>query len=133
MENFRILTVEDNDIYRKLLKDVLQRFFPEITIDEAADGRGALEKIDALPPNLIFMDIRLPDENGLELTKKVKATHPDIRILILTGYNTPEYREAASQCGADHFLVKGSLGLMELERLVKSYLKVRSPKPEWRN
>ncbi len=123
MENFRILTAEDNDIYRKLLKDILQKSFPEITIDEAADGEGALQKVNAVLPDLIFMDIRLPDENGLKLTKKIKTTHPNIRIVILTNYGTPEYREATSQFGADHFLLKDPFSLKELERLIKSYLK----------
>ncbi len=124
MENLRILIAEDSHIYRTLLKDAIRSSFPEITIDEAVDGRGALEKIDALPPNLVFMDIRLPDENGLELTKKIRATHRNISIVILTSYDTPEYRKAASQYGFDHFLTKGSFGSIELEKLVKSYLKI---------
>jgi len=124
MEKFRILIAEHNGSYRKLFKDVLQKPFPKIVIDEATDGREALQKVDAFPPDLIFMDIRLPDENGLELTKRIKATHHNIRIVILTSFDTPEYRGAVSQCGGDHFLVKGSFSSMEIEELVKSYLTV---------
>ena len=124
MEKFRILIVEDNESYRKLFKDVLQKPFPKIAIDEAKDGREALQKVNAILPDLIFMDIRLPDENGLELTKRIKATHHNIRIVILTDYDTPEYQGAVSQCGGDHFLVKGSFSSMEIEELVKPYLKV---------
>ncbi len=123
MENFRILIVEDSEIYRKLLGNALQKVFPEIRIDEAVDGDEALQKVDTFLPNLIFMDIRLPDEDGLELTKKVKAAHPNIRIFILTGYDTQEFREATSHCGAEGFLAKTSFGLEELEKLLKSYLK----------
>jgi DNA-binding NarL/FixJ family response regulator len=54
------------------------------------------------------MDLRLPGENGLELTKKIKAQYPGIIIVILTNYDLPEYREAAYQCGADHFVSKDS-------------------------
>ena len=124
MEKFKILIVEDSEIYRKLLRNALQKVFPEITIDEAVYGCEVLQKVDAFLPDLIFMDIRLPDEDGLELTKKVKATHPDIRIFILTGYDTREFREATSQCGAEGFLAKTSFGLEEVEELVKSYKKV---------
>ncbi len=123
MEKFRILTVEDNDVYRKLLRDSFHKSFPKIPIDEAIDGGEALQKVNSVLPGLIFMDIRLPDENGLELTKKIKATHPNIKIVILTNYDTPEYRKAASQYGADHFLLKGSFSSMELDDLVKAYLK----------
>ncbi len=122
MEDLRILIVEDSRIYRTLLKEAIQKSFPEITIDEARDGRGALEKIDVFLPNLTFMDIRLPNENGLELAKKIKATHRNIGIVILTNDDTPEYRKAASQYGFDPFLVKGSFSSMELEKLLKSYL-----------
>ncbi len=123
MANFRILIVEDSEIYRKLLRNALQKVFPEILIDEAVDGDEALQKVDAFLPDLIFMDIRLPDEDGLELTKKVKATHPNIRIFILTGYDTQEFREASSLSGAEGFLAKTSFGLKELEDLLKSNLK----------
>jgi DNA-binding NarL/FixJ family response regulator len=70
------------------------------------------------------MDIKLPGENGLKLTEKIKATHPNITIFILTSYDIPEYREAAFQSGADRFLAKTSLNRMELEELVKSFLRV---------
>ncbi len=123
MEKLRILIVEDSEIYRNLLRKALQEVFPEIPIDEAVDGREALEKVVAFLPDLIFMYIRLPDEDGLELTKKVKAAHPNIRIFILTGYDTQEFREATSHCGAEGFLAKTSFGLEELEKLLKSYLR----------
>ena len=98
--------------------------FPMVAIDEVADGGEVLRKVDAFLPDLIFMDIKLPGENGLELTKKIKATHPNITIVILTSYDIPEYREAAFQYGADRFLAKVSLNRMELEKLVKSCQKV---------
>ncbi len=102
--------VQDNETYRKLLRDTLQKSFPKITIDEAADGQEAMQKLNPPLPNLIFMDIRLPDENGLELTKRIKTIHPSIRIVIVTGYDTAEYREAASKYGADDFFPKDSFG-----------------------
>jgi len=124
MEKFRILIVNNSNGFRQLLKGALQASFPTIAIEEAADGGEALQKVDAFLPHLIFMDIRLPGENGLELTKKMKATHPNITIFILTSYDIPEYREAASQYGADGFFAKASLTSMELAALVKSYQKV---------
>ncbi len=88
MEKFRILIVEDSVPYRKLLRDALQKSFPETAIEEATNGLEALQKVDAFLPNLIFMDVRLPDENGLEFTKKIKTTYPNIHIIILTHYDT---------------------------------------------
>jgi len=123
MKKFKILIVDDNDFFRQTLKATLKGYFPTITIEEAVDGDKALQKVDAFIPDLIFMDIQLPGENGLELIKKIKATHPNIIILILTTFDIPEYRTAASQYGADRFLAKSSLNPMGLEELVRSYQK----------
>ncbi len=95
MEKLRFLLVDDANRFRQVLREVLQVSFPTIAIDQAANRGEALQKVDAFLPDLIFMDIRLPGENGLELTKRIKTTHPKIVILILTYYDTPEYREAA--------------------------------------
>ena len=124
MKKFKILIVDDNEFFRRTLKSTLKGCFPTLSIDEAADGDDTLKKVDTFIPDLIFMDIQLPGENGLELAKKIKATHPNITLLILTGYDMPEYREAVSQYGADRFLSKFSLNPMGLEELVRSYLKV---------
>ena len=91
---------------------------------EAADGEEALRKIDTLLPNLIFMDINLSGENGLKLSRKIKATHPETPIMILTSYDLPEYRQAAYESGASAFLVKGSFSLEELFTLVESLISV---------
>jgi DNA-binding NarL/FixJ family response regulator len=124
MNKFRILIVDNDDPFRQILNETLRVSLPTIAIDEAAGGVEALQKVDTFLPDLIFMDIRLPGENGLKLTKKIKATHPDITILILSSYDKPEYREAASYLGADRFLVKSSLNHMDLGELVKSYQKI---------
>jgi len=95
-------------------------------ISEAADGEEALEKIKAHLPDLIFMDIKLPGESGLELTKKIKADSPQMVIIILTSYDLPEYREAASKYGANYFLSKGSTTKENILTLVKSILSNRN-------
>ncbi len=104
----RILIVEDNAFFMQFLKETMHFRFPSIDMFEAANGEEAIQKIKTLSPEAILMDLRLPGENGLELTKKIKAQYPGIIIVILTNYDLPEYREAAYQCGADHFVSKDS-------------------------
>jgi DNA-binding NarL/FixJ family response regulator len=115
-----VLLVEDNRIYREAFKGNLHQYFPVMSIVEAGNAEEALQKIKATPPDLIFMDIRLPGMNGLQLTQRVKKDFPKIPVVILTGYDLPEYREAAIQYGADGFFVKESLQWEEIESLVKS-------------
>jgi CheY-like chemotaxis protein len=104
----RILIVEDNAFFLQFLKETLRSRLPSADILEAANGEEALQEIKTLPPDAIFMDLRLPGANGLELTRKIKAQYPDIVVVILTNYDLPEYREAAYESGADHFLLKES-------------------------
>ena len=115
----RILLVEDNPIYRMVLKDQLSQRFPGSTIDEAKSGEESLLMINAAPPHLVFVDIRLPEMNGLQLTQKIKKDFPHVRIAIVTGYDLPEYRQAASRNGADGFFLKESLNWNEIEDLVQ--------------
>ena len=103
---FNTLVVEDNATFRQILLNLLSYRFPFMDIDEAESGDDALEKIKARLPNLVFLDIRLPGENGLELTRKIKSAYPDTIIIILTNYDLPEYRQAANQHGANYFLSK---------------------------
>ncbi len=116
----RVLLVEDNRNYREIFKDNLRQHFPVVSVSEAGNADEALQKIRATPPDLIFMDIRLPGMNGLQLTQRIKKEFPKIPIAILTGYDLPEYRQAAVQYGADGFFVKGSLKWDEIEAFVQS-------------
>ena len=117
---FRTMLVEDSSSFRQLIKVNLLDQFPSMDIVEAADGVEAFQKIDLHPPNLIFMDISLPGENGLELTRRIKADYPEIIIIILTSHDLPEYREAAIRCKADYFFSKGTISNDGIFTLVKS-------------
>jgi DNA-binding NarL/FixJ family response regulator len=117
----KTLIVEDNATFRQSLKEFLCTRFPSMAVAEATDGQEALQRIDAIVPDIIFMDIKLPGENGLQITKKVKAKYPEISVIILTYYDLPEHREAAFQCGANHFLSKGT-STQEIVDLIQSIL-----------
>ncbi len=115
----KTLIVEDSATFRKTFREALCRQFPDMIIQESADGNEVLEKVTSFQPNLIFMDIRLPGKNGLALTGKIKKADAGIRIIILTDYDLPEYRTAAFGNGADHFVSKGSLNMNEIVGIVE--------------
>jgi len=114
-----ILLVEDNARYRETVKEAILAHFPEMNVQEAPDGKEALKTFDAYRPALIFMDIQLPGESGLVLTKAIKEILPQVAICILTNHDSPEYREAAGQSGADFFLSKLTTRADDLIELVK--------------
>ena len=106
---FKTLLVEDNLNYRRVLKSALLKRFVELETMEASDDGEALRVVDSYDPDLVIMDIDLKcDVTGLDLTKIIKAEHPEIVLVILSQHDIPEYRAVARQNGADFFLSKSS-------------------------
>jgi len=129
MRVFRILIVEDNYLFRQTILDILATQFPSMILEEAGDGKTALERIEEAVPDLIFMDIKLPGENGLHLTEHIKKKHPEVVVVILTSYDWPEYREAAFKFGANHFIMKGSSTNNAIVELIEAILTDRGFNP----
>ena len=125
MRPFKTLIVEDHDTFRQTLLEGLRARFPAMIFAEAATGQEVFPQVETFAPDLIFMDIKIPGENGLSLTQKIKARYPETLVIILTGYDIPEYRQAAYERGANDFLVKGSITNEEVLNLVASFLKAK--------
>jgi two-component system response regulator YesN len=117
-----ILIVDDSAAFRQTLKRIVLWRFPSMQILEAKDGKEAIEKSRKELPKLIFLDVRLPGENGFQLTRKIKAAHPEIPVIIITSYDSPEYSETAYDAGADFFLSKESSSAADILKKVESIL-----------
>jgi DNA-binding NarL/FixJ family response regulator len=116
----KLLLVEDHAELRKAMKSLLSSSFPSICIEEATEGDEALRKVENFRPDLILMDIELPGKSGLVITKEAKDLYPETVIVILSNYDSPEYREAAHRKGADYFLSKESTRARDIVSLVES-------------
>lgn len=103
---FKVLIVDDDTAFRHAVGGLLRQQFPMMEVREAGNGQEALQQVEGL--DLVFVDISLPGENGLDLTARIKSEHPEFVVSILTINDSPEYREAAFQHGADYFVSKGS-------------------------
>ncbi|MDY6838934.1 MAG: response regulator transcription factor [Thermodesulfobacteriota bacterium] len=121
----KILLVEDSTLFRRTFRDALSRRFPSVFIEEAANAEEALKKVTTFLPDVLFVDVRLPGQSGVELTRTIKKRYPEMTIFILTHHDLPEYREAAYNAGADGFVSKGSLDLSEVAALLGSTLSDR--------
>jgi DNA-binding NarL/FixJ family response regulator len=113
------LIVEDNTTFRKSLAEMLTERFNNMRVSEASNSVEAEDMIAMRLPDLIFMDVRLPGESGLELTRRIKSQHRNVTVIMLTNYDLQEYREAASKYGADYFMPKGSSSWEEIISLVE--------------
>ena len=124
---FSVLVIENNEFFRKSFAGMLKSHLPALAIDETGDGNEAIAKMDSKVPDIIFLDIRLPGKNGLELTKEIKTRYPEMKIGIFSNVDLPEYRVTASRCGADYFLNKSALCCREIVALVEDLLVSKGP------
>lgn len=103
------LIVEDNSLFRQVMRDILNSRFPFIEVIEARNGAEALEEFEARQPSVVFMDIKLPgDLDGLELTRRMRKEDPNVTVIVVTNHDSVEYETAALNSGADFFLSKSS-------------------------
>jgi len=103
---FKILVVDDDRSFLNLVEKILSVEMDIEVIGEARDGEEAISKAKELKPDIVLMDVRMPNMNGLTATRKLKQIMPEVRTIILTIYDIDEYREAAINNGASGFVLK---------------------------
>ena len=103
-----VLLVEDHELYRMGLSMVLSKTEGINLISEASDGIEGLKKAREYSPNVILMDIGLPNMDGIEATARIKEVLPDTKILILTSRNGEQDVLSAFAAGADGYVMKGA-------------------------
>ncbi len=109
-----VLIVDDHPLFRAGLKSIIANCSEFEVIGEAANGREGIEKTKELKPNMVVMDLSLPDQNGIDVTRKIKNILPETRIMILSMHSKIDYITEAFQVGATGYVVKESAS----ERLV---------------
>lgn len=102
----RVLLVDDHEYVRIGTREVLETSDEILVVGEAADGQSALANTEDLDPDVVLVDIRLPDQNGLGLVHRLTAARPSVRVVILSAYSDPALVRAAFGVGATGYLVK---------------------------
>ena len=103
-QGVRVLVADDQPRARQSLKALLATWSLVTTIQEATNGQEALARVEASPPDLVLMDIRMPGMDGLEATRRIKARWPQVQIIALSVYT--EHMDEALSAGADAFVCK---------------------------
>jgi DNA-binding NarL/FixJ family response regulator len=104
----RIFIIDDHPLFREGLKSVIARSARYEVVGEAGTGRQGFEMVKELKPELVLVDISLPDQNGLELTRDILRISPKIRIMIVSTHSKIDYIVRAFQAGASGYVVKES-------------------------
>jgi CheY-like chemotaxis protein len=119
---FKTLLVEDNADFRGYVRQMLSDRFPAMQVAEAGSCQEAMDILDRVAYDLIFMDIKLPDGIGLDLTRVIKDRNAHSVVVILTSSDMPEYRQASLSAGANYFLTKGGSSCREVIRMTENFL-----------
>ncbi|GAB4148214.1 MAG: response regulator transcription factor [Candidatus Promineifilaceae bacterium] len=106
MSDMKLLIVDDHPMFRQGLRDVLETDPRMKVVGQAADGEVAIELAQQLLPDVILMDINLPTINGLQVTRQIKSRLPEIKVIVITGYDDTEQVVHALRAGASAYCPK---------------------------
>jgi DNA-binding NarL/FixJ family response regulator len=102
----RVLLVDDDDLMRAGLRAVLTTDETIEVVGEAGNGRAAVSSVPSLRPDIVLMDVRMPDLDGISATREVLAVSPEVKVAILTTFEQDDYIFGALNAGASGFLLK---------------------------
>lgn len=126
MSPIQILLIDDNPKFITAATHFLTTVPGVAVVGCASSGMEGLTQVVNLQPDLVFMDVAMPGMSGLEATRYIKAQPHPPRVIILTMYDSPEYRTAAETAGADGFIAKSDFGT-QLPTLIGTMLNGSQP------
>lgn len=119
MDTVKIIIVDDHAIFRDGLRSVLSQIEGFVVVDEACSGIELLKLLDTKTPDVILMDISMPEMDGIEAAEKALRKMPNLKILTLSSYSDHIYYYKAIQAGVHGFVQKKS-GKSELEKAIRA-------------
>ena len=120
MKKLRILLADDHEIVRDGLRLLIDSHKDLRVVGVAANGKDVLRQVRELKPDIVVMDLSMPEMNGLQATERLKAEHPETRVVALTGHEDESYLTLLCKAGASGYVLKRSAG----EELLKALAKV---------
>ena len=122
-----IVIADDNDMMRSILRGMLRGEEYDV-IGEARNGLAAVEMAERLKPDIIYMDVMMPEKNGIEALVEIKRASPEIEIIMVTGNSDPETVQESIQNGACGFIIKPFNAARVLDTLAKVGVRIRQRK-----
>ena len=110
MKKLRILLADDHKMVREGLRVLLDKQPGMMVVGEAANGKEALAKAGELKPDVVVMDLSMPELNGLQATGLLRSKHPEIKVVVLTGHEDVSYLTQLCKAGAAGYVLKRSAG-----------------------
>ena len=105
----RVLIADDHPAYRRHLRELVEKEAGIRVVGEVEDGRAAVTAARELEPDLVLMDVAMPELGGVEATRQVVAALPQVRVIALSMHRAPELVDAMLQAGASGYVLKDSV------------------------
>ena len=106
MNPIRLVLADDHRMFRQGLRELIERKTDWEVVGEAATGREVLELVTRLNPDIVLLDIQMPEPNGVAVAQQLAQTHPNVKIVMLTMYREDQHLVDAIQAGARAYLLK---------------------------
>ncbi len=119
MEKISVMIADDHSMIREGLKQLLEFDGSIEVVGEASNGVECLEKLEECNPEVLLLDINMPEKNGIEVLKQMKEENIEIKVLILTVHNEMDYLMKAVDIGVDGYILKDSES-SELKKAIKA-------------
>jgi DNA-binding NarL/FixJ family response regulator len=118
----RVLTVDDQDVFRRAARELLTGTPGFTPVGEADDGASALRAVAALHPDLVLLDVRMPGMNGVETARRIRASHPEVAVVLVSAEELRDLPDDVGACGAFACLRKQDLAPQRLARLWSAHV-----------
>src|SRR5262249_28843828 len=125
VSKIKVLLVDDHMVVRQGLRALLEAEPDMVVVGEAANGHQAVQLAQKLRPEVVVMDIAMPQLNGLEATRRIAQQVPSARVLVLSSYSDDEYVSQITEAGASGYLLKENAA----EDLIKAVREIRRGHP----
>lgn len=112
-----VVTVDDQAVFRAVARELIEATAGFEPVGEADSAEAGIALVDELDPQLVLMDVRMPDMDGVEAAKRIKATHPSTVVLLVSIEDPPTTPAEIKDCGASEFVRKQDFGPSKLRAL----------------
>ena len=114
-ERIRVLIVDDQVPFRRAAQAVVESTDAFVVVGAVATAEDALDAVDALQPDLVLMDVNLPGMDGVQASRTLRESHPQVKVILLSSYDEAEFADLTADCGAAAYVPKSAFGPDRLE------------------